>query len=141
MSSRPFDRDEFLRKFSADVRTHLKPSLVFSAHHHRGSDWAELPPGGGALKHNNGEDGMINANQTYFSLLRYQVWLLSRFKVSCQLLTNDLDQVSSVSLLMTASTALANEGFFELTLVSLSFTETTEEPSIIQVENLNFDEI
>ena len=37
-----------------------------------------------------------------------QVWSLSRFEVSRQLLTNDLNQVSSVSLLMTASTALAN---------------------------------
>ena len=39
-----------------------------------------------------------------------QVWSLSSFKVSCQLLTNDLNEVASVSLLMTASTALAKEG-------------------------------
>ena len=45
-----------------------------------------------------------------------QVWSLSRFKVSCQLITFDLNRISSVSLLMTASTALANEGLFELTL-------------------------
>ena len=44
-----------------------------------------------------------------------QVWSLSSFEVGCQLLTNDLNQVSSVSLLMTSSTALANEGLFELT--------------------------
>ena len=41
-----------------------------------------------------------------------QVWSLSSFKVSRQLLTNDLNHVSSVSLLMTASTALANKGLF-----------------------------
>ena len=39
-----------------------------------------------------------------------QVWSLSSFKASRQLLTNDLNQVSSFSLLMTASTALTNEG-------------------------------
>ena len=43
-----------------------------------------------------------------------QVWSLSSFKVSRQL-SNDLNQVSSVSLLMTSSTALTNEGLFELT--------------------------
>ena len=70
-----------------------------------------------------------------------QVWSLSSFKVSCRLLTNDLNQVSSVSLLMTSSTALANEGLFELTrrpsltrAVSSSFAETTEEPSCSQVK-------
>ena len=63
-----------------------------------------------------------------------QVGSLSSFKVSRQLLTNDLNQVSSVSLLMTASTALANEGLFELTehpllrrAISSSFTETAED--------------
>ena len=45
-----------------------------------------------------------------------QVWSLSSQKVSCQLLTDDLNQVSCISLLMTSSTALANEGLFELTL-------------------------
>ena len=40
-----------------------------------------------------------------------QVWSLSSFGVSCHLLTNDLNQLSSVSLLTTASTALANKGF------------------------------
>ena len=70
-----------------------------------------------------------------------QVWSLSSFKVSCQLLKNDLNRVSSVSLLMTSSTALANEGLFELTrrpsltrAVSSSFAETTEEPGCSQVK-------
>ena len=64
-----------------------------------------------------------------------QVWSLSPFNVSCQLLTNDFNQVSSISLLMTSSTALANEGLFELTrrpsltrAVLLPLAETTEEP-------------
>ena len=74
-----------------------------------------------------------------------QVWSLSSFKVSCQLLTNDLNRVSSVSLLMTSSTALANEGLFELTrrpsltrAVSSSFAETTEEPGCSQVKRPKF---
>ena len=46
---------------------------------------------------------------------RVKVWSLSSFNVSPQLLKNKLNQVSSVSLLMTSSTALANEGLFELT--------------------------
>ena len=41
-----------------------------------------------------------------------QVWSPSSFEVSCQLLTNDLNQVFSVSLPMTSWTALANEGLF-----------------------------
>ena len=45
-----------------------------------------------------------------------QVWSPSSFEFSCQLLRNDLNQVSSVTWLMTSSTALANEGLFELTL-------------------------
>ena len=52
-----------------------------------------------------------------------------------------LNQVSSVSLLMTSSPSLANEGLFELTqrpsltrAVSLSFAETTEEPGCSQVK-------
>ena len=45
-----------------------------------------------------------------------QVWSLLSFKVSRQLLTNDLNRDSTVSLLMTASTTLLNEGLFELTL-------------------------
>ena len=47
----------------------------------------------------------------------------------------NLNQVSSVSLLMTSSLALANEGLFELTrrpsvtrAALLSFAETIEEP-------------
>ena len=57
----------------------------------------------------------------------------------------NLDQVSSISLLMTASTALANEGLFELTwrpsltrAVSLSFAETTEEPDCSRVKKTQF---
>ena len=49
---------------------------------------------------------------------------------------------------MTASTALANEGLFELTrqplltrAASLSFAETTEEPGCSQVKKLKFDQI
>ena len=60
----------------------------------------------------------------------------------------NLNQVSSVSLLMTSSPALANEGLFELTrrpsltrAVSLSFAETTEEPGCSQVKKLKFDQI
>ena len=62
----------------------------------------------------------------------HQVWSLSGLKVSWQVLRNNFSQVSSVSLLMTASTALANEGLFELTrrpsltrAVSSSFAEGT----------------
>ena len=47
----------------------------------------------------------------------------------------NLNQISSVSLLKTTSTALTSKGLFELTLrpwltwaVSLSFAETTKEP-------------
>ena len=57
----------------------------------------------------------------------------------------NLNQVSSVSLLMTSSPALANEGLFELTrrpsltrAVSLSFAETTEEPGFSQVKRPKF---
>ena len=74
-----------------------------------------------------------------------QVWSLSSFEVSRQLLTNGLNQVSSVSLLMTSSTALANKGLFELTLCpsltlafSLSFGETTKEPGCSQVKRPKF---
>ena len=63
-----------------------------------------------------------------------QVWSLSSSKVSRQLLRNDLNPVSSVSLLRTASTALANEVLFELTrrpsltqAFSLSLAETSKE--------------
>ena len=41
-----------------------------------------------------------------------QVWSLSSFKVSRQLLTNDLNEVLSFSLLMTSLTALTNKGLF-----------------------------
>ena len=44
-----------------------------------------------------------------------QVWSLSSFEVSHQPLTNDLNQVSSISMLITSSMALANEGLFGLT--------------------------
>ena len=57
----------------------------------------------------------------------------------------NLNQVWSISLLMTALTALANEGLFELTrrpsltpAILLSFAETTEEPSCSQVERQKF---
>ena len=57
----------------------------------------------------------------------------------------NLYQVSSVSLLMTSSTALANEGLFELTLrpsltraVSWSFAETTEEPGLFQTRSIGW---
>ena len=72
---------------------------------------------------------------------RYQVWSLPSLKVSCQLSTNDLNKVSSVSLLMTNLTAFANEGLFELARgssltwsVLLSFAETTEETGCSEVE-------
>ena len=59
-----------------------------------------------------------------------------------------LNQVSPVSLLMTALTALVNEGLFELTrrpsltrAASLSFAEPTEEPGCSQVKKLKFDQI
>ena len=77
-----------------------------------------------------------------------QAWSLSRFKVSRQLPMNDLNYVSSVSFIMTASTALANEGLFELTqlpsltrAISLSLEETTEVPGCSQVKRLKFDQI
>jgi len=65
--------DEILRKFSEDVRTYLKPSLVFSAHAHRGMDYAELTPPSpsGALKTKEEDKGRM-VNITYYSLLRYQ---------------------------------------------------------------------
>ena len=44
-----------------------------------------------------------------------QVWSLSSFKNSYQILTNDMNQVYFVSVLMTSSTALANKRAFELT--------------------------
>ena len=47
-----------------------------------------------------------------------QVWSLSSFDVSCQLLTNDLNQASSLSL-----------------------AEATEEPGCSQVKNIKFDTI
>ena len=40
----------------------------------------------------------------------FQVWSLASFEVSCQLGMNVLNQISSVSLLMTSLTALANIG-------------------------------
>ena len=74
-----------------------------------------------------------------------QVWPLPSLKVSRQLLTNDFYQVSSISLLMAASTALANKGLFQLTrrpsltwAIWLSFAETIEGPGCSQVK-LNSD--
>ena len=73
--------------------------------------------------------------------LFYQVWSLSSFEVSRQVSRNDLNQISSVSLLMISLTALANEGLFDLTrhpwlirAMSLSFAETIEEPGYSQVK-------
>ena len=70
-----------------------------------------------------------------------QVWSLSSFKVNRQLLTNDMNQVWSVSLLMTSLTDLANEGLSELTqrpsltwAVSSSSAETTEGPGFFLVK-------
>ena len=79
-----------------------------------------------------------------------QVGSLSSSEAGRQLLMNDWNQVSSVSLLMTSSTALANKGLFELTrrpsltrAVSLSFAQTTEEPGCSQMKRrklcLNFE--
>ena len=72
----------------------------------------------------------------------WQVWSLSSLEVSRQLVTNDLNQVSCVSLPMTSWTALANGGLFELTLgplltrvVLLSLAVTTEEPGCSQVKD------
>ena len=79
---------------------------------------------------------------------KLQVWRLSSFEVSCQLLTTDLNQVLSVSLLMTSSTALTNQGLYELTplplltwAVLLSFAETTDEPGCSQVKKLKFGQV
>ena len=71
--------------------------------------------------------------------MQQQVWSLSSFEVSRQLLTNNLSRISSVSLLMTSSAALANEGLFELTLRPLltwdvSLSLSTEEPGRSQVK-------
>ena len=73
-----------------------------------------------------------------------QVWSLSSFEPTL----NDLNQVSSVTLLMTSSKALANEGLFELTrptlwtrAVSLCFPKTTEEPGCSQVKRLILGQI
>ena len=70
-----------------------------------------------------------------------------KFKVSHQILTNDFNQVLSVSLLITASTAPAKGGLLEMTqrplleqdfaLVSLSFAETTKDPVCSQVKRQN----
>ena len=69
----------------------------------------------------------------------------NRFESELASFKENLNQVSSVSLLMTSSTALANEGLFELTrrpsltwAVSLSFAETTEEPGCSQVKRPKF---
>ena len=59
-----------------------------------------------------------------------------------------MNHVSSVSLVMTASTALANGGLFEMTrhpslsrAILLPFIETTEEPGCSHAIKLNLDEI
>ena len=63
-----------------------------------------------------------------------------RYESELACFKENLNQVSSVSLLMTSSTALANEGLFELTrrpsltrAVSLSLAETAKEPGCSQV--------
>ena len=68
-----------------------------------------------------------------------------KFQSESPTFKENLNQVASISLLITSSTALANKGLFELTrrpsltpAVSLSFTETTEEPSSSQVKLLKF---
>ena len=72
-------------------------------------------------------------------LLRHQVWSQSSFERSYQLLTNDLNQVSSVSLLMTFLMALANEGLFELSRrpsfeeIYLAFSTQTVVPVGVQI--------
>ena len=73
------------------------------------------------LKHPNGKPkrgcrcDVCEADKPAPSPYSPQVWSLSGFKVSRQILTNDLNQVLSVCLLMTSLTALANEGLSELT--------------------------
>ena len=74
--------------------------------------------------------------------------VIIKFKVSRQVLTNDLNQVSSVSLLMTSLSALANKGLLEVTQrplltgsVSLSFAEMSDEPGCGQVKKLKFEKI
>ena len=68
-----------------------------------------------------------------------QVWSLSSFEVSRQLLRNVLNLVLSVSLLMTFSTAFTNKGLFELTWrppltkpVLLLFVETTTDQVVFK---------
>ena len=76
----------------------------------------------------------------------FQVWSLSSLEVRRQLSTNDLNQVSFVSLLMTSLTVFTNEGLFELTrrpsltqAVSLSFAETTKVSGGSHVKKLKYD--
>ena len=69
----------------------------------------------------------------------------TKFQSELPSFKENLKQVSSVSLLMTSSTALANEGLFELTqcpsltwAVSMSLTETTEEAGCSQMKMAKF---
>ena len=70
----------------------------------------------------------------------FQVWSLSRFELSCQLLMNEVNQVLFVYLLITCSQALANEGLLELTRRPLltgavsALAETPKESGCSQVE-------
>ena len=67
-------------------------------------------------KNDDKSNGLKSSSRSVLGLDKpRQVWSLSSFKVSRQVLMTDLNQVSSVSLLITASVALANEGLFELT--------------------------
>ena len=77
-----------------------------------------------------------------------QVWSLSSFEVSRQPLTNDLNQISTLSLLMTSWTALANVGLFEQTrrpsltrAIQMSFAETPAKQGCSQVNKLKFEKI
>ena len=72
-------------------------------------------------------------------LLVEQAGSLTSFKVSRQILKNDLNHVSSVSLLMTFSTALAianklTRQPFLTQAVSLSLSETIKEPGCSQMK-------
>ena len=74
--------------------------------------------------------------KTYF----FKVWSQSSFELSCQLVMNDLNQILSVSLLMTSSTALANKGLFELTRCpSLTWADIVIRENYRNLINSNFN--
>ena len=76
---------------------------------------SELEGVRGELEGALGEAASERAAASEAAAARDQVWSLSSFEVSRQLLTNDLDQVSSVSLQISYLTAFTNKGLFELT--------------------------